>query len=197
MAVFTERRQTIHDMMAGTLVTLRRYSPNQIALSPPAPKRSGWIKAAAIVGMILFGPFGIGALGAVAIPAYSDYTLRAQVADSLTMAAPFKAAVAEAAVDASEWEEITTEALNISAPRSSAYVSDIAVVNGAVVIEYSKSTNALSEKSLVLVPGVDAEGAVMWICGYQAVPEGLSMAIEDAAQYTSVAPKFLPPICRP
>src|SRR5882757_82226 len=68
MAVFTERRQTLHDKMAGTLVVSRVESPEDIAQAGAAPPAPMWQSTAAVLAFVLFGPFGIGLLAAIAIP---------------------------------------------------------------------------------------------------------------------------------
>ena len=45
----------------------------------------------------------IGILAAIAMPAYQDYTIRAQVSEGLTLAAAAKAAVAEFYANKGKW----------------------------------------------------------------------------------------------
>src|ERR1700730_7694954 len=47
----------------------------------------------------------IGILAAIAIPAYQDYTVRAQVTEGLNLAAPVKAGVAESYANTGTWPD--------------------------------------------------------------------------------------------
>src|ERR1700749_1206758 len=49
----------------------------------------------------------IGILAAIAIPAYQNYTIRAQVTEGLTLADGFKTAVAESYANTGNWPDIT------------------------------------------------------------------------------------------
>lgn len=89
MAAFTERKQALHDVVAGTLVTDRwAYSQH-----PDRQKRglSGCL-VALVVGMAGGIPL-LGILMAIAIPAYQDYTVRAKIAGAIATAEPLKQAV--------------------------------------------------------------------------------------------------------
>ncbi len=52
----------------------------------------------------------IGILAAVAIPAYQDYTIRAQISEGLTLSAGAKAAVSEYFMDRGAWPADNTTA---------------------------------------------------------------------------------------
>src|SRR5687768_11741303 len=59
---------------------------------PPPPNTAGAIVLACIVPVFMFV---VGILAAIAIPAYQDYTIRAQVSEGLNLASAPKAAVAD------------------------------------------------------------------------------------------------------
>src|SRR5262249_10139734 len=95
---FTAKRQTLHDVIACTLVVRKRFEPEEIANAGPAPSGGGML----VVGIVIAGFAGIfiiGVLAAIAIPAYQDYTIRAQVTEGLNAAAGYKVAVAQAYAD--------------------------------------------------------------------------------------------------
>ena len=52
----------------------------------------------------------IGILAAIAIPAYQDYTIRAQVSEGLTLASDIKAGVAEYMAQTGDWPVNLAEA---------------------------------------------------------------------------------------
>lgn len=195
ISAFTPKRQTLHDMLAGTLVVRKRFEPEQVANAGPAP--SGGSMAVLVILVAVFVGIGfIGILAAIAIPAYQDYTIRAQVTEGLNAATAYKLAVAEAYAGGAEFETISTESLNLQAP-SLQYVSSLDVSSGAIEIIYGNRANRLiAGKSLTLVPARTTDRDVMWICGRQAVPNDVEPAIEDPGTYTSLPNKYLPSVCR-
>lgn len=92
MAAFTPRKQSLHDMMAGTLVVLRNPSPAALASTAAARPMAGWVIA--LILLACFVPIA-GILAAIAIPAYADYTLRARVSEGINVASGAKARVAD------------------------------------------------------------------------------------------------------
>jgi uncharacterized RDD family membrane protein YckC len=96
LAAFTERKQALHDLAAGTLVVDKWAFTDH----PERQQRevSGCL-IAFLVGIGLMVALAVlGILAAIAIPAYADYTGRAKVAEALSAAAPVKLAIAEAAM---------------------------------------------------------------------------------------------------
>lgn len=195
ICAFTPKRQTLHDMVSGTLVVRKRFEPEEVANAGPAPS-GGSMAVVVIIVAVFFGIAIIGILAAIAIPAYQDYTIRAQVTEGLNAASAYKAAVAEAYAGGTEFAGISSESLNLQAPALQ-YVDSLAVISGAIEIKYGNRANRLiAGKSLVLVPGADAERSVVWICGRADAPDGVEPAIDDHADYTSIENKYLPSACR-
>ncbi len=196
LAVLTSRRQALHDMIAGTLVVRSGVTPGEIAASPPAKSQPWWIAVPLSIAIVLLNPMGIGILAAIAIPAYQSYTIRAQVAEGLVNSGDYKAAVAAAIADGTATADISSESLHLTAPPEARYVADIKVVRSAIVVEYGRMANkAIAGKVLVITPGTTEGGAVVWVCGTKAPPDGVTMAIRNAARYTSVPAQYLPLAC--
>jgi type IV pilus assembly protein PilA len=129
------------------------------------------------------GVFVIGILAAIAIPAYQDYTIRAQVSEGLNLASAYKASVAEAYAASQSWPG---DIEGTGAQDSSRYVDRIEVSDGTILITYGKGAhNSIAGHTVSLHPA-DVQGEVKWSCGY---------AAGDAAQ-TDIAPKYLPSACR-
>ncbi|HWW19190.1 MAG TPA: RDD family protein [Steroidobacteraceae bacterium] len=67
MAVFTSRRQSLHDKVAGTLVVQRSLLPPEIAKAEPAPPISTAARTLIVIAGLLFNPTTIGLVAAIAI----------------------------------------------------------------------------------------------------------------------------------
>jgi uncharacterized RDD family membrane protein YckC/Tfp pilus assembly major pilin PilA len=195
MAGFTEKRQALHDKVADTLVVTKEVTPAEIAAAPPAPQASGLAIVGLVVLVILCGPFGIGILAAIAIPAYQDYTVRAQVADGLNNAVEAKAVIADALMNQTDLSQLQdTESFTLR----SKYVSAIDNHDGVLVITFGgQASNSIAGKSLELVPGVDAANQIVWRCGYGPGADGAQFVVSDQpGRYTTVERKHLPMACR-
>jgi type IV pilus assembly protein PilA len=126
----------------------------------------------------------IGILAAIAIPAYQDYTIRAQVTEGLNLASDLKAAVGEVYADTGTGTGINSGSMGIPASdyKSGKYVTSIEVGNGTITITYGGSANAkIHGKTLTLVPSVNQNDDVIWTCG------GTGTSLEE---------KYLPASCR-
>ena len=129
----------------------------------------------------------IGILAAIAIPAYQDYTIRAQVSEGLNLAAGAKAAVSEYFMDRGVLPANNADA-GISAAASIAgnYVNTVTVNNGVIEVLYSnaapqQANQVLNGAQLLLTPNTAGAGSVDWDCGTGA---------------PAIAPKHLPSACR-
>jgi type IV pilus assembly protein PilA len=124
----------------------------------------------------------IGILAAIAIPAYQDYTIRAQVSEGLNLAGGAKAAVTEYTQDRGAFPG-TNEIAGISdkADIKGKYVSGVEVVNGVVTVTYGAGAHSLiNTKTIQLAPTTNA-GSVEWTC---------------TSAGNSIANKHLPAACR-
>ena len=142
----------------------------------------------------------IGILAAIAIPAYQDYTIRAQVTEGLNLAGDLKAAVAESFAATGSWPA-NNAAVGITLAKSGKYVNSVLIATGTINISYAGSqanSNLSATPILSLRPMTSPNGDVIWICGRAAVPTG---AIDPAsgaaaASTTTVVAKYLPKTCR-
>src|SRR6201986_2373488 len=87
----------------------------------------------------------IGILAAIAIPAYQDYTIRAQVTEGLNLASALKANISEFYAQNGTWPtaigpSTTAGTLGMDTTPSGKYVSALAVSNGTIQIKYSAAT---------------------------------------------------------
>ncbi len=124
----------------------------------------------------------IGILAAIAIPAYQDYTIRAQVSEGLNLGGGSKTAVTEYYQDTGVFPNTNALAgLEASGNITGKYVTQVAVgANGVITVTYGNSANAnITGDSLSLTP-VDNLGSVSWTC----------------ANASGLENKWLPAACR-
>ena len=108
----------------------------------------------------------IGILAAIAIPAYQDYTIRAQVSEGLNLSGGAKAAVTEFFQDRGSMPSDNTEAgLAASGDIQGKYVSSVAVSSGVIEVTYGNDAHQIiSGANLQLTPDTTEPGSVQWIC---------------------------------
>ncbi|ENX3581937.1 pilin, partial [Neisseria gonorrhoeae] len=95
----------------------------------------------------------VGILAAVALPAYQDYTARAQVSEAILLAEGQKSAVTEYYLNNGEWPENNTSA-GVANPTEikGKYVQSVTVTNGVVTAQMKPSgvNNEIKDKKLSL-----------------------------------------------
>jgi type IV pilus assembly protein PilA len=142
----------------------------------------------------------IGILAAIAIPAYQDYTIRAQVSEGLTLAASAKAAVAETFLNTGVAPASRMEAgmSNNSTDTFGKYVSEIDVANGVISITYDGDdvNQSIATNIVEIVAYTTGDDSVTWQCGYSNAPTGAN-AMGTSTNGTSLEPRYLPAACRP
>ncbi|MDX1500567.1 MAG: pilin [Woeseiaceae bacterium] len=130
----------------------------------------------------------IGILAAIAIPAYQDYTIRAQVSEGLNLSGGAKAAVTEFFQDRGTMPTSNANAgLAAAGAIQGNYVSSVTVGNGDGVITVAYSSTApqtahstLDGNSITLTADTTQAGSVQWNCAG-----------------VGIQPKHLPAACRP
>jgi type IV pilus assembly protein PilA len=144
----------------------------------------------------------IGILAAVAIPAYQDYTIRAQVTEGLNMASEAKASIAEFNSARGRFPGSAGSAgiAQTATSINGNYITQLAITgSGVVTVTYGNKANALiNGQTIALNPRRNAAGGVVWTCGAATEVGGLSGGTANANQTnTSVTPKYMPVECRP
>ncbi len=107
----------------------------------------------------------IGILAAIAIPAYQDYTIRAQVSEGLNLSGGAKVSVTEFFQDRGTFPTNNTSAgLATATEISGKYVSGVNVANGVITVTYGLAANqAINGQTLLLTPNTNG-GSVDWDC---------------------------------
>ncbi|MCH7316966.1 pilin [Acinetobacter sp. ANC 5659] len=112
----------------------------------------------------------IGILAAIAIPAYQNYTKRAQVSEGLSLAGGAKAAVAEfyssnnrlPASNSSVGLAAATAITGNAVTSVGVGTTDGAAANGQIIVTYNAKVDGTNNK-LVLSP-ITSTGGVKWTC---------------------------------
>ncbi|HFB8504752.1 TPA: pilin, partial [Neisseria gonorrhoeae] len=109
----------------------------------------------------------VGILAAVALPAYQDYTARAQVSEAILLAEGQKSAVTEYYLNNGEWPANNGAAGVASASKIiGKYVKQVEVKNGVVTAQMASSNvnKEIQGKRLSLWAKRE-NGSVKWFCG--------------------------------
>lgn len=123
----------------------------------------------------------IGILAAVALPAYQDYTARAQVSEGIVLSEGLKGVVSEYWTNEGTFP--ATLALAGADKATGKYVSEVSMTDG-VIEAMMKSTGVakgIQGKTLQLSP-LTAAGSIKWTC--------------KSAGTAPIADKYLPTSCR-
>ncbi|EMU0165998.1 pilin [Neisseria gonorrhoeae] len=142
----------------------------------------------------------VGILAAVALPAYQDYTARAQVSEAILLAEGQKSAVTEYYLNHGIWPKDNTSAGVASASDiKGKYVESVTVANGVVTATMKPSgvNKEIQGKKLSLW-GRRENGSVKWFCG-QPVTRGDKAKDDvkaDGTAGTKIDTKHLPSTCR-
>jgi type IV pilus assembly protein PilA len=148
----------------------------------------------------------IGILAAIAIPAYQDYTIRAQVSEGLNLAAAAKAAVAETFLNRGTGPANRTVAgMSANATDTSGkYVTSVGVAGGVITVTYGgpEVNAAIANATLGMTPYVTLDNSVAWKCGAAPAPTGLTpmpgaTVANGSLGDTATMNKYLPAACRP
>ncbi|HEZ5538467.1 TPA: pilin [Neisseria meningitidis] len=143
----------------------------------------------------------VGILAAVALPAYQDYTARAQVSEAILLAEGQKSAVTEYYLNHGEWPAnnssagVATSASDIKGK----YVQSVEVKNGVVTATMLSSNvnNEIKGKKLSLW-AKRQDGSVKWFCG-QPVKRDDTATDDDVTADSGtdkIDTKHLPSTCR-
>jgi type IV pilus assembly protein PilA len=125
----------------------------------------------------------IAILAALAIPAYQDYAIRAQVSEGMSLSTGAKAAVWDFVSNTGRMPPNNASAgLADSGSIGGTYVSSVDVTGGKILVAFdqTKTNKAIRTSALVLSP-ITQVGSITWTCG---------------GTGTTLAGKYLPSSCR-
>lgn len=138
----------------------------------------------------------VGILAAIAIPAYQNYVIRAQVSEGLLMMQQAKSAVVTSYITTKSWPA-DDASLPLTRPMHGRYVTEIIVDRGTVTASHGNQANSLiSGHRLSVRPALGEHGTVLWTCGYAGSTGDNPESGSAALGATDLKPQFLPSSCR-
>jgi type IV pilus assembly protein PilA len=145
----------------------------------------------------------IGILASLAVSAYQTYTVRAQIAEGVNMAAGAKTPVIDAYNNTGEPPGGRTDA-GMSAPATDTkgkYVAQVNVIDGRVEVTYGGDAHAeIFGETLSFTPYLTAGNSVVWRCGAAAAPANSAPLEGNGTEATHEPPtvptRYLPATCR-
>nr|AAC38430.1 pilus subunit [Neisseria gonorrhoeae]AAC38434.1 pilus subunit [Neisseria gonorrhoeae] len=140
----------------------------------------------------------VGILAAVALPAYQDYTARAQVSEAILLAEGQKSAVTGYYLNNGKWPA-DNGAAGVASPATDIkgkYVKEVKVENGVVTAQMASTgvNKEIQDKKLSLW-AKRQDGSVKWFCGQPVTRTGDNDdTVADANN--AIDTKHLPSTCR-
>ncbi|ENX7913612.1 pilin [Neisseria gonorrhoeae] len=141
----------------------------------------------------------VGILAAVALPAYQDYTARAQVSEAILLAEGQKSAVTEYYLNHGKWPKDNGDAGVASSDKiKGKYVQKVEVAKGVVTATMkSDGVNKEIKNKKLSLWAKREDGSVKWFCGQPVTRAGDNDdTVADAADKDKIETKHLPSTCR-
>ncbi|HEZ1786280.1 TPA: pilin [Neisseria meningitidis] len=141
----------------------------------------------------------VGILAAVALPAYQDYTARAQVSEAILLAEGQKSAVTEYYLNHGEWPKNNTSAgVASSSTIKGKYVKEVTVANGVVTATMlSSGVNKEIQGKKLSLWAKRQNGSVKWFCGQPVTRADTDDTVAaDNTGTDKIDTKHLPSTCR-
>ncbi|HHY5214599.1 TPA: pilin [Neisseria meningitidis] len=145
----------------------------------------------------------VGILAAVALPAYQDYTARAQVSEAILLAEGQKSAVTEYYLNHGIWPKNNTSAGVASSATDikGKYVQSVTVANGVVTAQMASSgVNKEIQGRKLSLWAKRQDGSVKWFCGQPVQRNDTTTTNDDVNKATGnndkINTKHLPSTCR-
>ena len=107
----------------------------------------------------------IGLLSVLAIPAYTDYAIRAQISEGLHLAGSAKAAITEYYQNQSLFPTDNAQAgLEVAGNITGKYVDSVSVIGAVISVQYGKDANSQIDGQTVTLTAIDNLGSISWVC---------------------------------
>lgn len=178
LAGWTERKQALHDLMAGCCVVRKdgllawqnreTAPPDSAALAATLPRSGmpGWGIALVVIGVCVFLLLPVAAiLAAIAIPTYQNYIVRSEVAQGVDLTGRARSLIAEYIGQRGTLPD-SNDALGLPKPEAiqASYVSSVRVIGGKLVVTYGNEANMLIRGGHVVIAPMGNAAALHWQC---------------------------------
>ena len=145
----------------------------------------------------------IGILASIAVSAYQTYTVRAQIAEALTMAAGAKTPIVDAfnMTGMPPADRAAAGMTPAATDTQGHYVAQVEVDNGRVDITFGNEAHQdIFDKTISFTPYMTVSGGVIWRCAGAAEPAGSDVMSGGDVYAEHVEPtidsRYLPSSCR-
>ncbi len=142
----------------------------------------------------------IGILASLAVSAYQTYTVRAQIAEGLSMAAGAKVPIVDAYTNSGTAPADRTAAGMSPNPTdtSGSYVSQVAIANGRVDVTFGGplAHQTIIGQTVSVTPYETTGNTVIWRCGNASMPAGVLLQGGAPHLAPTVELRYLPSACR-
>lgn len=132
----------------------------------------------------------IGILAAVALPAYQDYTARAQVSEAMNLASGLKTSVAEIYADTGDLTGIASGANGLPAAADvvGKYTTGVEVADGVITATVGGDASALVATETIELTPTDNNGSISWGCVFSGDAKYVPQSCRPAAAAPAPAP---------
>jgi type IV pilus assembly protein PilA len=145
----------------------------------------------------------IGILASIALSAYQTYTVRAQVAEALNMAAGAKVPVIDAYnMDGSPPADRSAAGMTpLPSDTRGKYVAEVDVIDGRVQITFGNDAHQdIQNETVSFTPYMSGGGSILWRCGAANAPAGAVELTGGGVTAVHLPPtietRYLPSSCR-
>jgi type IV pilus assembly protein PilA len=147
----------------------------------------------------------IGVILATGVPAYQRYTIRAQVAEGVTLGGAVKTRVADAYLQTGRPPKNRASTGLSAAPSDTQgkFVESVDIDYGTLVVTFGNDAHRkIDDTVLAMIPYETTDNILVWRCGLASEPDGLDIlgtsAGGDTAPLaaTTVPEEYLPQGCR-
>ncbi len=148
-------------------------------------------------GGALVGVAVAGIVAAIAIPAYQDYTVRAQVASVLAESDLLEQTMAEYYAEHKRLPQSNDELRLGFEGDSAKYLQGYGIDGGAIVLVFGDQADAaIRERTLRLTPYLGSDGRLVWVCGNANPPAGARPLAGATESASDISDQYLPAACR-
>ncbi len=145
----------------------------------------------------------IGILASLALAAYQTYTVRAQVAEGVSMAASAKTPVIDAFHQSGQppADRIESGMSALPADTKGKYVAGVNVFEGRVDVTFGNDAHTeIFGRTISFTPYISGTSSISWRCGGAVAPAGVPLnggGVASVHQAPTVELRYLPGACRP